>query len=683
MHEDNQGEQGEKGQTRPTREADVQKPLFFRERGIFVYRRGFGCVTSVVAEASGAPEKRGIPKSANGTPRRGSRRRGVSKRNEGWKHGIYRQSRRLTEARTVTRSIPRIAPGRYDEAVNTDRSASRTAFLLATIAFACANLPYLLGALWTPTGATFTGLTYNQDDGAVYLSWIRQAAEGHFTLTNRFTTEPQRGLLVNLFFYLLGTLGRIAHLSPPVVYAGARIVFGGLLLWTLWRLTVTVLTDARARLLAFAFLCFAAGFGFGSDFDPHLAYEQPIDRWQPEALTFLTLYFTPLFSAALALMAVFAASFFRAEQSGRVRDLLPACVAGFLLGNFHSYDILQLWAFAFVYRIVTDVVQRKANVAGYVRLLVVGLAMLPTAGYQLYAITNEAVFNARVFATSTLSPSPIWVLLGFGLPLLLAFATPLIAGARAKLAPDALRYLCVWAVVAVAIAYVPVSFQRKLLMGAHIPLCLLAGATLAAVTEKLSGSLPAIVATSAVLITVPGSVRFLANDVARLQTNTAGTQYRPYLSADETNALRFLRGAAKPGDAVLVSPDMTAHRYGATPLMPYLGVYVPACSSATAYAAHWSETADFEKRKYGEQLRFFAAGTDDTAREAFLRANPAIRYVLYTDTVAAGLTDAKGELIVSKQTGAPLWLGVDWTQAPPPTLESVYQSGAIHVFKVR
>lgn len=560
------------------------------------------------------------------------------------------------------------------------------AFLLAAVALLCANLPYLLGVLWTPSGATFTGLTFNADDGAVYLSWIRQAAEGNFFFTNRFTTEPQQGLLVNLFFYLLGTVARVTQLAPPVVYAVARVVFGGLLLWALWRLVVALLSDNRARLLAFAFLCFASGFGFGSDFDPRFAYEQPIDRWQPEAITFLTLYYSPLFSSALALMAVFAASFYRAEQTGKKRDLFPACVAGCLLGNFHSYDILQLFAMAGAYRVLTDIVKGRANFAGYMRLAILGLAMLPTAGYQFWAIRNEAVFNARVFDTSTLSPSLIWVLLGFGLPLLLTVVAPLLDPARRKFAPDALRLLLVWAVVAVGISYVPVSFQRKLLMGAHLPLCIAAGATLAAVTEKLSGSLPAIISVFAVLITMTSNVRLLVRDLARLSTNTAGTQYRPYLLADEADALRFLQKTAKPGEAALVPPDLVSYKYGATPLFPYLGVYVPAYSSATVYAAHWSETAAFQERKLGEQTKFYRAGTTDEYRQAFLAANPTIRYVLYSDLVKTGLTDAQGDLFPDERTGAPLFAGVDWspgTGTVPPFLEPVHRGGALTVFRVK
>ena len=35
-----------------------------------------------------------------------------------------------------------------------------------------------------------------------------------------------------------------------------------------------------------------------------------------------------------------------------------------------------------------------------------------------------------------------------------------------------------WAVVGIAVSYLPANFQRKLLMGAHLPLCLLAGPAL-------------------------------------------------------------------------------------------------------------------------------------------------------------------------------------------------------------
>lgn len=580
-------------------------------------------------------------------------------------HDVNRPGRGTIESVTVTEKMS-LSPKDY-----------RLVWFLGILALICANLPYIAGLFSGPQGATFTGLIYNIDDSSVYLTWIRQAAEGNFFLHNRFTTEPQQGLVFNLFFLLLGTLSRISHLSAAVIYAVARPICGGLLLWAVWRLILTTLADRRARILAFSLVCFAAGFGFGSDFDPTQAYEQPIDRWQPEAITFLSLYFTPLFTAALALMVVFVTSFLQADRSGKIRDLWPAMLAGFLLGNFHSYDILQLFGLAAGYWIVTLFASPTSRgPGGFIRLALVGLAMLPTAGYQFWALQHEAVFHARAFDTSTLSPSIRWVLLGFGLPLLLTIVAALVPSARAKLrGSDALRLLLIWGIVAIAISYAPhVSFQRKLLMGAHLPLCLLAGAGLAAITEWLTGGLPAIAAVAAVLIAMPSNLRFIMVDMVRLSQNRGSTHYRPYLLADEKNALDWLDKNVKPGEGVLVSPDPASHLRSQWALMPYLGVFIPAYTSGTVYCAHWSETARFGD-KLSETKKFFDSQTTDEERQNFLSTNSTIRYIVYANDLKTGLTDQNGQLV---------YQAVDWTQTEniPVFLRAVYHNDSITVLRV-
>src|SRR3989442_11370530 len=109
-------------------------------------------------------------------------------------------------------------------------SERRWVWIAAIAVATLASLPYLL--LWaiTPPDKLFWGFVNNPDDHCVYLAWMRQAEQGQFFFQNLFTTAPQRGLTINLFFLLLGLLGRVTHLPLAVVYHLARFGFGVLLL---------------------------------------------------------------------------------------------------------------------------------------------------------------------------------------------------------------------------------------------------------------------------------------------------------------------------------------------------------------------------------------------------------------------------------------------------------------------
>ena len=76
-----------------------------------------------------------------------------------------------------------------------------------------ASIPYVQGVAVAPSGYRFVGLTHNIDDGAVYLSWIRQAADGHVFMRNHFTNEPQSGGSFNVLFLAMGGFARLTHIS--------------------------------------------------------------------------------------------------------------------------------------------------------------------------------------------------------------------------------------------------------------------------------------------------------------------------------------------------------------------------------------------------------------------------------------------------------------------------------------
>jgi hypothetical protein len=426
------------------------------------------------------------------------------------------------------------------------------------------------------------------------------------------------------------------------------------------------------------------GAGFGWLWQLESPEQGPVDLWQPEAITFLSLYFSPLFVAALALMVVFLLSALRWERGGGFKSLWPALVSGALLGNFHSYDVIHLFAVWFVYRVVSDISARRFSGQGWLGFILAGMAALPTTGYQAWALLIDPVFKERAFVSKTLSP-PFWqVLFGFGLLIPLAIAAAALPKrAERFVSSEAFRLLATWAIVGIAVAYIPISFQRKMLMGAHIPWAILAGCGLAALAARLSGDFPKILTAAVVALALPSNALFLNRDIGRLQINVGSTPHRPYLTSDEDKALTWLRENTAPVDTVLVGPDPTSHlRFPGNVLYPHLSVYVPAYSGNIVYDGHWSETPSFAA-KLGRTVRFFRSETDDAFRRDLLRENN-IHYILYVNGLGSGpLKNAAGETLMDASGTAPYFVPVPWPQSEvPPYLSPAYQNDTLTIFAV-
>src|SRR3989442_11142723 len=105
-------------------------------------------------------------------------------------------------------------------------SERRWVWIAAIAVATLASLPYLL--LWaiTPPDKVFWGFVNNPDDHCVYLAWMRQAEQGQLFLRNLFTSDPQSGLTINLFFLLLGLLGPVTHPPPALIFHLARLGLG-------------------------------------------------------------------------------------------------------------------------------------------------------------------------------------------------------------------------------------------------------------------------------------------------------------------------------------------------------------------------------------------------------------------------------------------------------------------------
>jgi hypothetical protein len=286
------------------------------------------------------------------------------------------------------------------------------------------------------------------------------------------------------------------------------------------------------------------------------------------------------------------------------------------------------------------------------------------------------------------TPEFRYVALGLGAPLLFAAA-----GAGAALRGSSwARLLALWLVIGFALVYAPLSFQRKLTEGLHIPVVLLAmvalerivmlrprvpeeepataapAGSIAVATRERMAAIAAptshrllLAAALLVFLCLPSDVAFLGRAAGDLASNDArylGNLMPPlYLSRDQRAALAYLDRHAGPSDVLLANS--------------FLSNYAPSLAGVRVYFGHWSETPDFVG-KIREYSWFLRASTPDPAREAFLRAH-GITYVLRDLTRARPEAPSYDEVYVPP--GEKL--------SVPSSLERVFAQGDITVYRVR
>jgi len=349
----------------------------------------------------------------------------------------------------------------------------RWAAFWAAVCSIVSSIPYLLAwSVTWGTGVYFVGLLHYPDDAYVYMSWMRQAAEGSILLDNMFTTDPHPGRFFNLLFLVLGWFARATGLSVLAVFHISRVAFGICFLITTYALLRTLVHPLPARKVGYLLVCFSSGVGW---LFARRVPNSPIDLWQTEAVSFLCVYQNPLFLAALTAMLLTFLFAFKGMESGKLRWWIAAGVSTGLLANFHSYDVIQLLGTLTCYLILRWFALKKPAPAELLGLAVVAAFSVPGVAYQLWLYQTDPIFRARALVP-TGSAHPIYVLLGYGflVPLSVLGAVAMSRQADAS-EQNTLRFLVAWSVIPILLSYIPVSFQRKILMGAHIPISMLAG----------------------------------------------------------------------------------------------------------------------------------------------------------------------------------------------------------------
>ncbi len=473
------------------------------------------------------------------------------------------------------------------------------------------TLPYLWVALLTPSQSVWGGLLYFVDDPNVHLAWARQVQEGHFFMANLFTTEAlssgERPLFFNVLPAFIGILARLTGLAPVWIYHGCRVFWAAVALWQFYRLCAVITPDRRARLLAMLLAAFATGGGFllalfPGFFGQFFFIDRPDPGFpmMPEAFVFTSAFLFPLNIASYALLAFLGRAVLEAETGLTKRTTLEIFGAALLLANIHTYDALPFGATVLLWGAIS-LAQKHRGTAWACLNLLLGLAV--SVFYQAVVFGSSEEFRLKAL---TPTPAPAFQHIGMSLlPLLL----PAGLGLWRERQQKAVWFLALWIVATLALIYAPVSFARKMIEGAHWPLCALAGLGWSFVLAHLPmrSRRIAVGILMTVLALSPGYfVVWCLNHAAENNLSHAQDMSPPiYISRTDWAALKTI--AARP-------------ERGAILCSPHLGSYAPRETGHSVFIGHWAETLHPGPKLFAT-TGFYAGKMKPGAARDWLKAN--------------------------------------------------------------
>jgi hypothetical protein len=517
----------------------------------------------------------------------------------------------------------------------------RWVLTVSLVALAVTCVPYLLGwSLETPD-RVFGGCIFLLEDAYSYLAKMRQGAEGAWLFHIAYTPEPHRG---TLFFPFHLLLGKVAALLPAGtlaarmvwVYHGARVVFGLILLVTVYRFLAACTERVPVRRLAWLMVTFGGGLGWllVALGQPNWLGSTPLDFYLPEGFTFLILYGFPHIALSRTLLLwgilfllraweehpkskvgsphpasrtthpaprfTFHASRFThyvfriPYYASRLPGLKWAVLAGLtwlLMALIVPFYVAVAWAVTGAAWVALGLRRRRVLFREGMLAGVAALAPVPVVAYSVWAFTTDPVYATWAAQNQILSPHPFHYLAAYGIPLLLAAFAVRDAWGRERLGWLALA----WVGVVPVLVYLPFNLQRRLVEGVQVPLSLLA----AWGAERLWRSGRRRLVAGLLVAMLPTALFLLAGSSAWVCTRP----WPIFRDVDEIAALDWLDGRFQPNDVILATHDT--------------GAYFPVRVGGRAFLGHGLETVDVAEK---ERLvaRFFGATADDAWRQRLL-----------------------------------------------------------------
>lgn len=435
-----------------------------------------------------------------------------------------------------------------------------------------------------PAGMRWLGDTIqNPSDAAVYLSYLRQGADGSVLLRNLFAVEPHAAR----FDVVWSTLGLLARIGVPVVavHEVARFAFAVLLAFAVHAAARSVATDERNARLA-SVLAFA---GIGTGWI-HSLWLHASGTWgweaygAPDLVTEFSLAPVLLGGAhailSVALLLTGLRAIWNAFERPTVRRASFASAVVGLLLLFHPY-----FAFVFGPFVVLTVWWLRAFRA-FRMCLAVGAALLAgtvPAAVVYVPLLSDPVFVRHHATVNALPLAPAGAWIATLVPFLLAVGWRAIRKVRLRKEE---RWLVAWIAAAVIALLLPLPFKRKLTEGVAVALVFLSLPAWAAIRDRVAlipfRPLRLLQSGTLLLAAALSPLHLAASQLAWIAGGERAAWF--YRSDDLFAAWDWLRARAEPKSVVVTDDKWT-------------NVWTPAYAGRTVWVAHDHETPDYARKR--------------------------------------------------------------------------------------
>lgn len=452
-------------------------------------------------------------------------------------------------------------------------------FFLAAIIAAVLFLnliPYVYQYGINPQGKTYIGSFPIVTDKPTYLAEMTQGEEGNWLAINKYTTEPQKGTLIYIFYIILGHIAKFLHISAETTFFLGRFVFGAILISAIIYSIRYFIRDELQRKMAYLLVFFSSGLGWLT-LNPN-----SLDLWLLEAMPAFRFSTFPHMALAntLLLAAIFA--IYRSFTAKSLRFAIISGVLAFILNfvlPFHAFllylIVLLLW--------IAAAMKKDLLFAENAKFIAIFFTIsLPSFIYMARLGLTDPIWKEVEKQNILPSPGIFNIINGYGLLFILSMLGIYL---MAKNRNPHFQLFFIWIFSAFSLSHFPIPMQlRALATGLYIPLAITASFGIIKIyeylKEKRDRNLDFKIIFLFVAIALPGNALNIKQFTMFAQNNDDPVIYLP---SENIEAMKWLKKNSSENSVILSS-------YFNGNLMPYY-------ANRAVYIGHWAATVDIAQKR--------------------------------------------------------------------------------------